>query len=93
MAHQDDLDTALYRRYRMPSSSETLSSVKFAPFETKIALGYSNGLFKIYDFLREKVIFNEKLHTKRIAALEWESANILTGSKDHTIKSIDHRTK
>lgn len=60
---------------------------------TKIAIGYSRGLLRCYDYLKEKMVINKKLHHRqRISALDWEGNLIFTGSKDFEMRSIDPKT-
>lgn len=70
-----------------------MTALKCSPYETKIALGYSNGSFKIYDYLKEKSIYNGSHHIQRIGTIEWSSDTILTGSKDQYLRSFDFRVK
>ena len=67
-----------------------MTSIKSSPNDNKIAVGFSNGSFKVYDYFVGKFYRQYKLHEARIATINW-SGNLITGSKDQTIKIIDLR--
>lgn len=59
---QSDQFEAHCRTYFVPNEGRSLSSVRFSPFETKISLGYVNGQFVVYDYLKEGQVFAIRLH-------------------------------
>jgi WD40 repeat protein len=82
----------MYRKYTIYARNEPLACIKSSPIETKMALSYNCGTLKIYDYLAEKVVFSKVTHISRIGTIDWQLNNIITGSRDRTIKSFDPRT-
>jgi WD40 repeat protein len=93
MAIDDEFESSLYRKYSIGVSGEYLTSLKCSPCETKIALGYSSGALKLYDYFKERTIYHGFHHLQRIGTIEWSSDAILTGSKDQFLKLFDLRRK
>lgn len=69
MAIDDEFESSLYRKFGIGVAGEYLTSVKCSPSEMKIALGYSSGSFKIYDYFKEKVIYAGQPHVQRIGTI------------------------
>ena len=74
-------------------NGEFLTSLKCSPIGTQVALGYSNGSMKIYDYVKEKSVYSGYHHLLRIAAIDWVGDHIITGSKDQFLKVFDPRMK
>ena len=69
MAIDDDLESSLYRKFPIPMNGEFLTSLKCNPINPQVSLGYSNGSMKIYDYVKEKSVYNGFHHLLRIAAI------------------------
>jgi WD40 repeat protein len=91
MGLHDSVEEATPRKYRL-SRRQSLSSLKFAPANTKIAVGYNDGQLQIYDYLSERTTLQRNAHASRIASLDWQNTLIFTGSKDKRIKATDCRS-
>lgn len=52
-----------------------------------------NGSLKIYDYVKEKTLYQGYHHLLRIAAIDWSGDLILTGSKDQFLKIFDPRQR
>lgn len=56
-------------------------------------MGYSNGSLKLFDYFKQKAVYNGYHHLMRIAAISWSDNLIVTGSKDQYLKLFDTRTQ
>lgn len=56
-------------------------------------MGYSNGSLKLFDYFKQKAVYNGYHHLMRIAAISWSDSLIVTGSKDQYLKLFDTRTQ
>ena len=93
MAIDDDHEGTLHRNHSIPMNGEFVTSLKCSPMGSRVALGYSNGSMKLYDYVKEKSVYNGYHHLLRIAAVEWAGECIITGSKDQFLKIFDPRDK
>lgn len=90
MAIIEDDGTPNYVKYALGIKNQYLTSIRSSPNSTKLAVGYSNGFLKVYDYFYEKDLFKSQLHEGRIATVSWEDL-LITGSKDQSLRIVDLR--
>ncbi|KAI5187182.1 cell division cycle 20-like protein 1, cofactor of APC complex [Nematocida homosporus] len=72
-------------------SSTYITSVKLSPDGSCIGAGTCTGDVAVID-LQGKIITRRHQHKSRIGVLEWDGRQMLTGSRDRSIRYIDPRS-
>ncbi|OAG31637.1 cell division cycle 2-like protein 1, cofactor of APC complex [Nematocida displodere] len=72
-------------------SSTYITSVKICPGSSTVALGTCTGDIALVD-LDGKALTRKHQHKSRVGVLEWNGKQLLSGSRDRTIKYLDPRT-
>ncbi|KAI5180986.1 cell division cycle 20-like protein 1, cofactor of APC complex [Nematocida sp. AWRm80] len=71
--------------------STYITSIKASPIDNIIGVGTCTGDVALID-MNGSVSIQRHVHKSRIGVMEWNGKQLLTGSRDRTIKHIDIRT-
>jgi len=72
-------------------NSTYITSVKICPVSNVIGVGTCTGDAALID-MEGKILAKKHLHKSRIGVLEWNEKQMLTGSRDRSIKYMDPRS-
>lgn len=72
-------------------SSTYITSIKISPDGGSVGVGTCTGDVALLD-MEGRILIRKHQHKSRIGVLEWNNTQMLTGSRDRSIRSIDMRT-
>jgi len=79
--------------FRIETAGENIKTLKFKPGENILAIGYSDGIFELWDISSRVKISEANAHSAAINAIRFNNvlSQIATASNDGTVKIWDSR--